>query len=200
MTDMSAPNPSFSDRLEAWLDTRDRLTVGDLNHALDERTFALVLMLLLFPAALPVPTGGVTHVLELFAVLVVVQMIVGRRELWLPRRIRDHHLGSTFTGKFVPAMIRRVRRFERFARPRLARLLASRLAEALLGVVLLLFVVGAFVAPPFTGLDTLPALGVVVVCLGLVFSDALIVAGGVLVGTAGVALEVALGSAVWSLL
>ena len=113
----------------------------------------------------------------------------------------DHMGGlSTFTGKFLPAAMKRVRQAERIARRRWARLLENRLALALLGVVLLAFVVGAFVAPPFTGLDTLPSLGVVVVSLGLVFRDGMIVAVGIVVGIAGVALEIALGSAVWSLL
>jgi hypothetical protein len=93
-----------------------------------------------------------------------------------------------------------VRWFERWARPRLAQLLDLRIARSVLGVFLLLFVVGALLAPPFTGLDTLPSVGVVVVCLGIIFSDVLIVALGLAAGTAGIALVVALGSAAWSLL
>ncbi len=65
---------------------------------------------------------------------------------------------------------------------------------------LLLFVLGALLAPPFTGLDTLPSLGVVIVCLGIIFSDGLIVALGLAAGTAGIALVVALGSAALSFL
>jgi hypothetical protein len=65
-------------------------------------------------------------------------------------------------------------------------------------VVLLVLIVGAFVAPPFSGLDTLPALGVVVICLGIVFSDGLIVAGGLVIGAVGLAVEIALGAAIWS--
>jgi hypothetical protein len=190
----------FSDDLEACLQESERLTIGNLADVLDERGFALVLMLLLVPSALPIPTGGVTHVFELVAVLVVFQMIVGRRELWLPRRVAEHQLRETFREKAIPAVIKRVRWFERFARPRLARVLATRVVLSLLGLVLLLFVVAAFVAPPFTGLDTLPSLGVVVVCLGLLFSDAVIVGAGLVVGTAGIALEIALGSVILSLL
>jgi hypothetical protein len=66
-------------------------------------------------------------------------------------------------------------------------------------VVMLIFVIGAFVAPPFSGLDTLPSLGVVLLCLGIVFSDGLIVAAGLTIGVVGLALEVALGAALWSL-
>src|SRR5829696_7636473 len=190
----------FSARLESWLEQDQPKTIGALTDLIDEKSFALVLMLLLFPSAIPVPTGGVTHVLELIAVLVTLQIIVGRRALWLPQRIREHELGKTITGKAIPAIVRRVRWFARWARPRLAELLDKRIARTVLGVFLLLFVAGALVAPPFSGLDTLPSRGVVIVCLGLIFSDMLIVALGIAAGTAGIALVVALGSATWSLL
>ena len=190
----------FSARLEAWLQDDEPKTIGALTDLIDEKSFALVLMFLLLPSAFPIPTGGVTHVLELIAVLVVLQLVIGRSELWLPRRVREHELGETATGKAVPAIIRRVRWFERWARPRLAQLLDLRIARSVLGVFLLLFVLGALLAPPFTGLDTLPSVGVVIVCLGIIFSDVLIVALGLAAGTAGIALVVALGSAAWSLL
>lgn len=190
----------FSARLEAWLEQDEPKTIGALSDLIDEKSFAFVLMLLLFPSAIPVPTGGVTHVLELIAVLVTLQIIVGRRELWLPQRVRQHKLGKSITGKAIPAIVGRVRWFERWARPRLAELLDKRIARTVLGVFLLLFVTGALVAPPFSGLDTLPSLGVVIVCLGLIFSDMLVVALGIAAGTAGIALVVALGSATWSLL
>jgi hypothetical protein len=190
----------FSARLESWLKDDHPKTIGSLTDLIGDKSFALILMLLLFPSAIPVPTGGVTHILELIAVLVAVQLIVGRSELWLPRRVREHELGKTVTGKAVPAIIRRVRWFERWARPRLAGLLDRRIARSILGVLMLLFVLAALFAPPFSGLDTLPSLGVVIVCLGIIFSDVVIVALGIAAGTAGIALVVALGSATWSLL
>ena len=55
---------------------------------------------------------------------------------------------------------------------------------------------GAFFAPPFTGLDTLPALGVVLLSLGVLLEDVIVVAVGLVVGAAGVLLEIIVGSAV----
>ncbi len=195
----SVNKAALSDELEGWLRDRE-LTLGGLNDVLDQRGFALVLMVLMLPAALPLPTGGVTHVLELFGALVALQMMVGRRELWLPRRLARHRLGDTFTGKAAPRLLRFIRWFERHSRPRATRLLTARPALAVVGVVLLVFVVAAFVAPPFSGLDTLPAMGVVIVCLGVILGDALIAGGGVVVGVAGIVLEIVLGMAAWSLL
>jgi hypothetical protein len=54
---------------------------------------------------------------------------------------------------------------------------------------------GAFLAPPFTGLDTLPALGVVLLSLGVLLEDFLIVILGLAIMTIGITLEVVLGGA-----
>jgi hypothetical protein len=51
------------------------------------------------------------------------------------------------------------------------------------------------VAPPFTGLDTLPALGVVILALGVLLRDFAVVAVGVALGVAGGILEIVLGKA-----
>ena len=71
---------------------------------------------------------------------------------------------------------------------------------ALFAVVVLVFTVAAFVAPPFSGLDTLPALGVVLVGLSMVLEDALFTVLGLVAGAVGIALELLLASAVVSLL
>jgi hypothetical protein len=194
---------SSGDRLSDELDAQlhePHVTIGSLADVLDERGFAIVLMILMLPSALPIPTGGVTHVLEVFAALIALQMIVGRHELWIPARFARKELGETFTAKAAPKMLRFIRFFERHARPRFARLLDTRAAVSVLGVALLVFVVGAFVAPPFSGLDTLPSLGVVVLCLGLVFSDGIIVGAGLVIGVVGLVLEVALAATLWSFL
>ena len=53
----------------------------------------------------------------------------------------------------------------------------------------------AFLAPPFTGLDTLPALGVVLVSLAVLLEDFAVVVLALIVGGAGILLEVVLGKA-----
>ena len=190
----------FSHELEAWLEQDAPKTVGSLTDVIDEKSFAVVTLLLLIPSALPIPTGGVTHLFEVIAAVVVIQMVLGREELWLPRRFREHELGETMTGKAIPRILAVVRWFERWGRPRFARLLDLRLVKSLLGVFLLVFITGAFVAPPFSGLDTAPSLGVVIVCLGIIFGDIIIVSLGLTVGAAGIALVFVLGRAAWSLL
>ncbi len=190
------PNRPFSDDLEGWLETPGEKSIGDLTEVFEEKSFAIALLLLMITAALPVPTGGITHVFELITMLLALEMIFGRRTIWLPTRVLRRELGPATTKKAIPFIARRVRWFERFARPRFARVLEQRVILSALGVVILLLTVGAFVAPPFSGLDTLPALGVVVIALSLILEDAVVTIVGIAIGVAGVALEIALGSAI----
>ena len=186
----------LSDELEHWLnDEASEKTLGGLVEAFGEKSFAILFVVLLGVPALPIPTGGATHVFEVIAALAALQLIVGRRTVWLPKRWQGLGLGGERQQKFLSALMRLIRRLERFSRPRLAFVFHRRLSDVVFGVLVIGGSVAAFVAPPFSGLDTLPALGVVLVSLGVLLEDALIAAAGVILGVVGVALEVVLGAA-----
>ncbi len=184
----------FSDQLEAWLRSDEPKTLGSLTDLFQERSFAVLFVLLLALPALPLPTGGVTHVFELIAMLLAVQLIAGRRKVWLPDRVRRRELGPAAQKRFADVLLKRIRWLERHSRPRLRMLLGYRISGSVYGLVVLGLCVAAFVAPPFTGLDTLPALGVVVISVGILLDDALLVLAGLVIGAVGIALVIVLGS------
>jgi hypothetical protein len=62
-------------------------------------------------------------------------------------------------------------------------------------LIIVVFTAAAFAAPPFSGLDTLPSLGVVLLCLSVILEDVRILLLGVLAGVAGTAIIVAAGAA-----
>ena len=183
----------LSDEIEAWLKGPGHKRLGDLVEVFGKRPFAIAFVLLLALPALPLPTGGVTHVFEVIAVLLALQLMVGRDEIWLPRRLCARELGGD--AKFLNGLIRVIRRVERFSRPRLTFLFGHRLSNFVFGLVVAAGSIAAFVAPPFTGLDTLPALGVVLISLGVLLEDFYVVIAGLLVLAVGVFLEILLGSA-----
>jgi len=189
-------DPDFSDELEAWLRGDAPKTVGALGDQFVERSFAVTILLLMFLPALPIPTGGLTHVFELITLLIALQMVIGRRTLWLPRRFAQRALGPSITEKAVPFIGRRIRWFERFSQPRLAGLFAQRWFVRILGLVIIVFTIGALLAPPFSGLDTLPALGVVVICLAIILEDILVLVIGFVIGTGGILLIITIGAAI----
>ena len=186
----------FSDELEEWLRGDAPKTVGALGHAFEERGFAVTILLLMFVPALPLPTGGITHVFELITIVLALQMVLGRRTIWLPRRFKERELGASITQKAVPFISRRIRWFERFSKPRLAGLFDQRWFIRVLGLVIIVFTLGAAVAPPFSGLDTLPALGVVIICLSIILGDIVVLGVGTVIGTGGVLLIITIGAAI----
>jgi hypothetical protein len=192
------PRPAperVSDQLERWLGGEGAKTLGSLIELFEEKSFALLFVLLLGVPALPLPTGGATHVFEIIAVLLALQLIAGSRRIWLPERWRRIELAGKGQQRFLSGLMKLIRRLERLSRPRLRFLFDHRLSNIVFGLLVIGGSVAAFVAPPFTGLDTLPSLGVVLLSLGVLLEDILVAIVGVLVGLAGVALEIVLGSA-----
>lgn len=173
-------------------------TLGSLVDVFAGRSFAVLLVVLLGVPALPLPTGGVTHVMELIAGLVAVELLAGRQVVWLPQRWRALVLTGPGRERFIGALIRLIKRLERRSRPRLVTLFNRRGTDIVFAVLVLLGTAGAFLAPPFSGLDTLPALGVIGMSMGVILEDALVVLGGIVICAAGISLELALGAAVFN--
>lgn len=192
----AAPDDTFADQLEGWLCAPGPKTLGSLGELFAEKSFAVTILCLMFVPALPLPTGGITHVFEAIAVLVAAQMVVGRRTFWLPERWKRRELGPLTTGKGIPLMLRWVRRFEAFSRPRGVWFFRSRWSSPVLGLLFIGLAAAAAIAPPFSGLDTLPALGAVAIALSIIFEDVVVFAVGVVIGTGGAVIILTVGAAI----
>ena len=184
-----------SDQLEGWLTSDGDKTLGGLTELFGEKSFAILFVLLLGLPALPIPTGGATHVFEVIAVLLALQLIAGRDEIWLPRKWRNKPLVGDKSQKFVTSLMKLIRRLEKISRPRLRFLFDHRLSNIIFGLLVIGGSIAAFFAPPFTGLDTLPALGVVLLSLAVLLEDILLALVAFVVGAAGIFLSVFLGAA-----
>jgi hypothetical protein len=188
--------PTVSDELEQWLGSDQPKTLGNLTELFGPRSFALVFVVLMALPALPVPTGGATHVFEVVTMLVALQLLVGRRCVWLPARWQRLQLASPSRQKLLNALLRRIRRLERFSRPRATSLFDHRATTSAFGLLVFALTLSAFLAPPFSGLDTLPSLGVVVIGLGVLNRDIVLALAGAVIGAVGVATVLALGNLV----
>jgi hypothetical protein len=187
---------AVSDELERWLGGDQPKTLGSLVNVFVERSFAIVFVLLMALPALPLPTGGVTHVLEVITMLLAVELIAGRREIWLPARWKRLELAGAKREKALGVLLRRIRWLERFSRPRGRWLFGHRLSGIVFGLATFSLTLPAFLAPPFSGLDTLPSIGVVVLALGVLLTDALLAAAGLVIGALGVVAVIGFGNLV----
>jgi hypothetical protein len=182
----------FSQELENWLKKRGSKTLASLIAIFAERSFAVIFLVLMIFPALPIPTGGVTHVFEIITMLVAVELIVGRNTIWLPKRWLNRSLGSATSKKITPFILKRVKWFESHSKPYSSDLLSYTIVKRLAGLLVFVFALAAFLAPPFTGLDTFPALGAVTVALSLLVNDLRLFVVGVLAGLLGIGIVVGL--------
>ncbi len=193
-TQQSLVPEKVSDQLERWLTGDGPKTLGGLLDVFGEGSFAIVFVLLMAVPALPLPTGGVTHVFEVITMLVSLELIMGRRTVWLPDRWRRLELAGATQQRLINTLLGRIRWLERLSRPRLRWLFGHRLSGSVFGLAVLGLALTAFLAPPFSGLDTLPSVGIVVLALGYLLADVVLVAVGAAIGVLGVASVIFLGS------
>lgn len=189
----------FSSELDNWLKSRKDKSFKGLVNLFEEKAFAIIFLLMMALPALPLPTGGLTHVTEIIAAIGALQLIIGRRTIWVPAwAIKKVNVGKLMSGKGGQKLISVIKWFERWSNRRWSGLLVLKPVLSLLGLIILIYTVAAFIAPPFSGLDTLPSLGVVVISLGLILEDSLMVLTGIILGAAGIGLEIAIGGALYS--
>jgi hypothetical protein len=195
MATVQTPAPAkVSDQLEQWLKGDGQKTLGGLIDAFGEGSFALMFVVLMAVPALPLPTGGVTHVFEVIVMLLALELIVGRRTVWQPERWRRLELTGAKQEKFVATLLRRIRSLERFSRPRARWLFGHRLSGSVFGALVIALALTAFLAPPFSGLDTLPSIGVVVLALGYMLTDIVLASAGLAIGALGLISVIFLGN------
>ncbi len=69
MTTATDSGERFSDQLERWLRSDETKTLGALGDVFAEKSFAVTILLLMFVPALPLPTGGISHVFEAITIV-----------------------------------------------------------------------------------------------------------------------------------
>lgn len=189
--------PPASEQIRRWRESDDEKTVGGFVDAMGTGGFALIFIITMGLPALPIPTGGITNVFEVVAMLTALQLVAGRRTVWIPGRWRRMKFDDGSGQRFVDSLIRTTTWLERFSRPRLSWIFGHWWSDVAFGLIVLAGAISSFVAPPFSGIDTIPAFGVIVLSVGLVMYDFAYVAFGLLLIAAAIVLELTLGAAIY---
>ncbi len=154
----------------------ERVSVGDIVGALRDRSFAPLMVIFAAPNLLVfIPGASVFTGLPL--IVLAVQLILGRPDVWLPRFVADRSLERTAFSRIVALSVPHVKRIERLAKPRWWPS-SYLLAERLTGMAALVLAVFLFLPIPFA--NALPALSIVMLALGLSERDGYWLAGGLL--------------------
>ena len=81
------PAEPLSDQLERWFGQGHDRTIGELIDSFGARSFAVSFVVSMAFPALPLPTGGISHILEAATMLLALELVVGRSEVWVPERL-----------------------------------------------------------------------------------------------------------------
>lgn len=142
---------------------REAIALGQITRILKDRGFGALMVILSAPILVPLPPGTTT-ILGIPLILVAVQLIVGYRRPLLPRAIRKRQIPKKALDTGIAKLLPWVRRFERFATPRLW-YLPQRLAEQLIGVVAVVMALILMLPIPFA--NSPPAAAIILLSLGL---------------------------------
>jgi hypothetical protein len=161
------------------------ITLGVLIDRTAERGFGLLMLILGVPMLIPIlPPGSSTIVGPIYA-LFAVQMLRGSRHPWVPARLRSRALAPQTVAALRTRGVPMIRKVERLSRPR-GIWVSERVVLALAGI--MVFLMGAILLSPLPFLNTLPAVAVMLIGMGLLNRDAVFMAAGIVVGGVSVGL------------
>lgn len=158
-------------------DPAERVTIGEIDLVLEERSFGLSMVIFALPCCVPTPPGIAT-VCGIILALIAIQIVAQRPRLWLPTRLARRGILRGDLARVLDRVLPRVRWFEKYCRPR-APPFTGRVAETAVGIVVV--ILGIVLILPIPLLGTLPpGFAIVILALGLLEQDGVVVAAGIL--------------------
>lgn len=194
---LRSPETSLSAAFEraAGAIRAESVTVADLLELVGEQGLLLFCAFLAVPFLLPVAIPGASTVFGLLMLLIGVAVAIDSLPL-MPKRLLNHSLSSRHV---VPALQKGAevfRRFEKLIRPRWLAITSGSVANFFNGG-MIAFAALVLMVPlplvPFT--NTIPALAIVLLCIGMVERDGIVIVLGYL---ATIAATLYCGAIAWA--
>lgn len=168
------------------------ITVAQFRRALGDRSFATLLVFFSCLNLLPLPPGS-TLVLGIPLLLLSVQMVFGRRAVWMPEFILRKSVAADSFRRFTERFMPRLKWAERFIRPRYWPFARSH-ADRIIGSIALILSIAVTLPVPLG--NWLPAFSCALVGLALSERDGVLLSIAVVSGALSLAvIAVVVGAA-----
>ena len=189
-TQLSEPRLSeiFARTLDANAD--GVVVLGEVLDKAGDRGYGFLLILLAIPAFIPILPPGTSGVLGALMSIVALQMLFGLKQPWFPKRWRNKVLSPKVVEALQTRGVAILRQIERVSHPRGRRLTRNGLILRLSALVVI--ALALVLSSPMPFMNTLPALGVLLIGVGLANHDLYFLLAGWGIGIV-VVLIVALG-------
>lgn len=158
-----------------------KVSVAQILDALDTRSFGLAVLLFSLPSVVPMPPG-VPTVVGIILLIVALQMVIGREDLWLPGILSKREFDRPSLVKAFEGLAPKLAVIERVMKPRLL-LMTGRVGSVFIGVIVLIMAI-VLILPLPPGGNFPPALACAVLGLGLAQRDGVVVLLGLIASVA----------------
>jgi hypothetical protein len=151
------------------------LSLGDILAETSERGFNLVIALLVLPFLFPMPPG-LTGPFGGACLILSMQMVLGRRSPWLPRKIATYKFPPSFANILLQNLRRITRIIEKIARPRLSKIADNPYIWRFNGFCISWLAVLLISPVPLT--NPIPTIGILLLAVATIESDGLLMCVG----------------------
>lgn len=169
--------PRAADLLEEFINNfqGDTITLADLLNALGHRAFGVAILVFALANLLIANIPGISTVLGLPLIWISVQMVLGHRRPWLPKKLAERSFQRETFARMIKRACSVLRRVETLIKPRLLGL-SSQQAEPYIGIIAC--AMSVVLALPIVFGNWLPAWGLAFMALGMIERDGLFIVIG----------------------
>ncbi len=150
----------------------------------EKSTFGFLLVILSLPSALPVPAPGYSIPFGILLIILAVQIILRKQTPWFPKKFREKDINISKLKGGLEKIQKFITFFEKLIRTRMTWIYRG--GYRLFGV--LIMCCGISMLIPIPGTNTIPAMGVFIIGLGMIEEDGLAGLAGALTALAGITL------------
>jgi hypothetical protein len=166
-------NLRFSQEIKSLLErlSEQPLTLGDILAETSERGFSLVITLLVLPFLFPMPPG-LSGPLGFACLILSLQMVLGRRSPWLPKKIANFKFPNAFAQIILQNLRRVTRVLEKIARPRFQKVANHPWIWQFNGLCISWLTILLISPIPFT--NPIPTVGILLLAVATIEADGLL--------------------------
>lgn len=168
------------------------VSISDVIHLVASGAFYFVILLFSFPVALPFPyPPGFPSICGVPLFLLSIQMVLNKKKVILPQFVLRYRIKTSIMTMVVRKSGSIFRFLSKIIKPQRMQDLASEKLTVPYGI--LFFILSICILIPLPGTNFIPAVGIFICSLGLLFKDGLLAFIGGIIGIIGLAVIYFLG-------
>ena len=156
----------------------DNIKVGTLLKSIDSGGFALLNLIFSIILMIPLPPP-IAIIAGLIVMFLSFQMIIGMKEVWLPKFITEKSIKRSTLTIIVEKSTIYLYKLERFTRRRFT-FVSNPITERIIGA--FIFFLAGITLTPIVFANTIPGLAIILISFGMINKDGLMVIIGFIVG------------------